>query len=147
MKRLTLLAALLLATATVWSQDRTPSPAGAELYFIGLKDGAKVRNPLTLHFGLKGMGVAPPGIKFGNTGRRGLVAAANYEVRKYGVHSAMPMREALRRCPQAVCVAPRMRRYQEVSRQVFAILRDFTPVVEGLSLDEAFLDITASQSL
>jgi DNA polymerase-4 len=83
----------------------------------------------------------------GGTGGRGVVAAANYEVRKYGVHSAMPMREALRRCPHAVCIAPRMRRYQEVSRQVFAIFLEFTPVVEGLSLDEAFLDITASESL
>src|SRR5258705_11475778 len=73
MKRLTLLAALLLATATWWPQDRTPSPAGAELYFIGLKDGAKVRNPLTLHFGLKGMGVAPAGIKFDNTGHHHLL--------------------------------------------------------------------------
>jgi hypothetical protein len=57
----------------VWSQDRTPSPAGAELYFVGLKDGAKVRNPLTLHFGLKGMGVAPAGIKFDNTGHHHLL--------------------------------------------------------------------------
>jgi DNA polymerase-4 len=63
---------------------------------------------------------------------RGVVAAASYAVRKFGVTSAMPMREALRRCPQAVCVAPRMGRYQEVSGQVFAIFEDFTPLVEGL---------------
>jgi DNA polymerase-4 len=83
----------------------------------------------------------------GGTAGRGVVAAANYEARKFGVHSAMPMREALRRCPQAVSIPPRMRRYQEVSRQVFAILREYTPVVEGLSLDEAFLDVTGSDSL
>jgi DNA polymerase-4 len=83
----------------------------------------------------------------GGTGGRSVVAAASYEVRKFGVHSAMPISEALRRCPQAITVAPRMRRYQEVSRQVFAVFREFTPLVEGLSLDEAFLDVTASESL
>jgi len=73
MNRLMLLAALLLATATVWSQERTASPAGAEVYFVGLKDGAKVKSPLTLHFGLKGMGIAPAGIKFDNTGHHHLL--------------------------------------------------------------------------
>ena len=60
----------------------------------------------------------------------------------FGVHSAMPMSEALRRCPHAICIPPRMRRYKEVSRQVFAVFHEFTPPVEGLSLDEAFLDLT-----
>src|SRR6201994_4252941 len=69
----------------------------------------------------------------GGTGPRGVVAAASYEVRKFGVRSAMPMRQALERCPQAVCVRPRMSRYQEVSRQVFAIFNEFTPLVQGLS--------------
>ncbi len=78
----------------------------------------------------------------GGTGPRGVVAAASYEVRKFGVRSAMPMRQALERCPQAVCVRPRMARYQEVSRVVFAIFNEFTPLVQGLSLDEAFLDVT-----
>jgi DNA polymerase-4 len=59
----------------------------------------------------------------------------------------MPMAEALRRCPQAICIAPRMARYQEVSAQVFGIFNEFTPLVEGLSLDEAFLDVTASLAL
>jgi DNA polymerase IV len=63
------------------------------------------------------------------------------------VHSAMPMREALKRCPDAVVVRPRMSRYQEVSGIVFAIFQQFTPLIEGLSLDEAFLDVTASQRL
>jgi DNA polymerase-4 len=83
----------------------------------------------------------------GGTGGRGVVAAANYVVRRFGVRSAMPMSEALRRCPDAVCVQPRMTRYKEVSEQVFAIFHEFTPLVEGLSLDEAFLDVTASQQL
>jgi len=80
-------------------------------------------------------------------GGRGVVAAASYEVRRFGVHSAMPMRTALRLCPQALCVRPRMQRYQEVSAQVFGIFREMTPLVQGLSLDEAFLDVTASQQL
>jgi DNA polymerase-4 len=83
----------------------------------------------------------------GGTGGRGVVAAASYVVRKYGVHSAMPMRTALRLCPHAVCIPPRMHRYQEVSRQIFEIFQAVTPLVEGLSLDEAFLDVTASQAL
>jgi DNA polymerase-4 len=83
----------------------------------------------------------------GGTGGRGVVAAANYVVRRFGVRSAMPMREALGRCPEAICIRPRMARYQEVSRQVFAVFREFTPLVEGLSLDEAYLDVTASLRL
>jgi DNA polymerase-4 len=81
----------------------------------------------------------------GGNGPRGVVAAASYEVRKFGVRSAMPMRQALERCPQAVCVRPRMGRYQEVSRVVFAVFNEFTPLVQGLSLDEAFLDVSASR--
>jgi DNA polymerase-4 len=83
----------------------------------------------------------------GGTGGRGVVAAASYAVRSFGVHSAMPMAEALRRCPAAICIPPRMARYQEVSAQVFEIFNEFTPLVEGLSLDEAFLDVTASLRL
>ena len=80
----------------------------------------------------------------GGTGGRGVVAAASYEVRRYGVRSAMPMRTALERCPHAICVSPRMGRYQEISRQVFALFHELSPLVQGLSLDEAFLDITAT---
>jgi DNA polymerase-4 len=78
-------------------------------------------------------------------GARGVVAAASYEVRRFGVRSAMPMRTALRLCPHAICVRPRMQRYSEVSAVVFGVFRDITPLVQGLSLDEAFLDVTASQ--
>jgi DNA polymerase IV len=80
-------------------------------------------------------------------GGRGVVTAASYEVRPFGVHSAMPVRAALRLCPQAICVRPRMQRYQEVSALVFGVFREVTPLVQGLSLDEAFLDVTASQEL
>ncbi len=83
----------------------------------------------------------------GWSGGRGVVTAASYEVRPFGVRSAMPMRTALKLCPHAICVRPRMARYQEVSHTVFGVFREVTPLVEGLSLDEAFLDVTASQEL
>lgn len=79
--------------------------------------------------------------------KRGVVAAASYEVRKFGVRSAMPMAEAERRCPTLVRVPPRMAHYRAVSEEIFGIFREFTPTVEGLSLDEAFLDVTASRVL
>lgn len=83
----------------------------------------------------------------GGTSGRGVVAAASYEVRKFGVRSAMPIGRALALCPHAVCVRPRMARYKEVSRQIFAVFHEFTPLVQGLSLDEAYLDVTASRAL
>ena len=83
----------------------------------------------------------------GGTTNRGVVAAASYEARKFGIRSAMPMREAYRRCPSLLRVRPRMSHYQEVSKQIFEIFGRFTPLVEGLSLDEAFLDVTASVTL
>lgn len=83
----------------------------------------------------------------GGTGGRGVVAAASYEVRKFGVFSAMPIGQARRLCPQAIILPVRMSRYREVSAQVFRIFRQVTPEVEGLSLDEAFLDVTASLAL
>ena len=83
----------------------------------------------------------------GGGSNRGVVAAASYEARKFGIHSAMPMREALRRCPDLLSPRPRMSHYKYVSDEIFAIFRDFTPLVEGLSLDEAFLDVTDSIAL
>ncbi len=79
--------------------------------------------------------------------RRGVVSAASYEARKFGVFSAMPSREAGRRCPHAVFLPPRMHRYEQASRQVFSILERFTPIIEPLSLDEAFLDLSGGNRL
>jgi DNA polymerase-4 len=78
---------------------------------------------------------------------RGVVAAASYEVRKYGVHSAMPTATALRLCPQAIVIPPRLGFYAEISQQIRAIFDQYTPLVEPLSLDEAFLDVTGSEPL
>ena len=83
----------------------------------------------------------------GGGNNRGVVAAASYESRRYGIRSAMPMRDAYRRCPDLLRVAPRMSHYQSVSKEIFTIFREFTPLVEGLSLDEAFLDVSSSIAL
>jgi len=78
----------------------------------------------------------------GGGGNRGVVAAASYEARRHGVHSAMPMARARRLCPQARVVPPEHGKYRAKSREVFSILESFTPRVEGISVDEAFLDIS-----
>ncbi|HUJ27254.1 MAG TPA: DNA polymerase IV [Myxococcales bacterium] len=86
-------------------------------------------------------------VAVGGTRRRGVVLAASYEARPFGVRSAIPVARALRLCPQLVCVPPNFAKYELASDQVFAIFHQFTPEVEGLSLDEAFLDVTRSQAL
>ncbi|HZJ66606.1 MAG TPA: DNA polymerase IV [Kofleriaceae bacterium] len=83
----------------------------------------------------------------GGSARRGVVASCSYEARVYGIRSAMPMAEAIRRCPHAIVVRHHMERYADASHAFFAILGDYSPEVEGLSLDEAFLDVTASERL
>ena len=91
--------------------------------------------------------LAGKAVVVGGGSKRGVVAAASYEARRYGIRSAMPMVEALRHCPDLHRVRPRMSHYKSVSDQIFAVFREFTPLVEGLSLDEAFLDVTASVTL
>ena len=76
--------------------------------------------------------------------QRGVVSTCSYEARVFGVHSAMPSREAYRRCPQGIFVPPNMTRYDEASRQVFAIFERFSPLIEPISIDEAFIDVTGA---
>src|SRR6187399_2158517 len=78
----------------------------------------------------------------GSPASRGVVAAASYEARTFGVRSAIPMSRAVRLCPQLVIVHPDFNKYRTVSQQVFAIFRSITPLVEPMSLDEAYLDVT-----
>lgn len=80
-------------------------------------------------------------------GSRGVVATCSYEARKYGVKSAMPVSEAYRLCPQGIFLRPSMQKYAAVSRQVFSILESFTPLVEKISVDEAFLDVSGCHHL
>jgi len=80
-------------------------------------------------------------------GRRGVVAAANYRARVFGIRSAMPIAEAYRRCPDAVYLRPDMAKYSRVSREIFKILETITPVIEPVSVDEAYLDLTGLEKL
>ena len=120
--------------------DQTPQPQRIILHVDMDAFYASVEtldNPL-----LRGQAVVVGGL-----GPRGVVATANYAARVDGVHSAMPMAKARRLCPQAHFLQPRLKRYREVSVAVFEIFQSITPLVEGLSLDEAFLDVSASQRL
>jgi nucleotidyltransferase/DNA polymerase involved in DNA repair len=78
---------------------------------------------------------------------RGVVATASYEARKYGLHSAMPISQAYRRCPHGIYLRGRYDRYSEISKQIMSLLKDFTPMIEKISIDEAFLDLTGSLNL
>lgn len=83
----------------------------------------------------------------GGSSNRGVVSAASYAARKFGIHSAMPIFEAKRLCPELIALPVRMVRYKEVSRAVMALLRDFAPAVQQLSVDEAFLDLTGTTTI
>ncbi len=80
-------------------------------------------------------------------GSRGVVSAASYEARKFGIHSALPISQAYARCPQGIYLRPRMRVYVNVSKQVMAILQTFSPLIEQISVDEAFMDMTGTEKL
>lgn len=88
-----------------------------------------------------------PVIIGGPPNRRGVVSTCSYEARKFGVRSAMPLREAGRRCPKGVFLPGDHRKYREVSRQIQSIFREYTPLVEPISVDEAFLDVTGCEGL
>jgi DNA polymerase IV len=88
-----------------------------------------------------------PVIIGGDSDSRGVVSTCSYEARKFGVHSAMPTAQAKRLCPNGIYIHPDHAKYSAVSRQMFAILARYTPLIEGLSVDEAFLDVTGSQKL
>jgi len=93
-----------------------------------------------------------PGLKnkcviVGGTSNRGVVSAASYEARQFGIHSAMPIYQAKQKCPHGIFLAPRMDRYKDISKKIMAILRDFSPLVEPVSIDEAYMDITGCRRL
>ena len=83
----------------------------------------------------------------GGTGTRGVVAACTYEARAFGIHSAMSSVEARRRCPHAVFLPGRFSRYTEISERFHQVLNGFTPLVEGIALDEAFLDVSGARRI
>jgi DNA polymerase-4 len=89
---------------------------------------------------LRGLPVA-----VGHDGPRGVVSTASYEARKYGVHSAQSIQVAKRLCPQLIIVEPHFQKYKEVSLQIRSIFQDYTDLIEPLSLDEAFLDVTENK--
>jgi len=83
----------------------------------------------------------------GGTSKRGVVSAASYEARKFGVHSAMPMYQAKQKCPEGIFLFPRIDRYKEVSKKIMSLLNDFSPLIETVSIDEAYVDITGCETI
>src|ERR1700738_4337900 len=88
-----------------------------------------------------------PVVVGGRPNERGVVSAASYAARKFGVHSAMPLRTAYKLCPQAIFVDGHPERYRECSEKVYGVLQEFSPLVEMASIDEAYLDMTGTERL
>jgi DNA polymerase IV len=126
---------------------------------MGPRDDSRVTSATILHVDLDAFFAAveqrdrpelrgkPVVVGGGGPNDRGVVSAASYEARRFGVHSAMPLRQASRLCPTAVFLPVDGVKYQGVSREVMSILRRFTPLLEPISIDEAFLDVTGSRAL
>jgi len=83
----------------------------------------------------------------GGTSKRGVVSAASYEARKFGVHSAMPMYQAKQKCSEGIFLFPRIDRYKEVSKKIMSLLNNFSPLIETVSIDEAYIDITGCETI
>ncbi|MDD9894151.1 MAG: DNA polymerase IV, partial [Gammaproteobacteria bacterium] len=83
----------------------------------------------------------------GSPERRGVIATCNYEARKFGIHSALAAATARKRCPQLIIIRPHMEKYREASRQIHEIFQQYTDLIEPLSLDEAYLDVSACELL
>ena len=86
-----------------------------------------------------------PVIVGGSPERRGVVAAASYESRKYGIHSAMPVKRAVALCPDLIIIHPDFKKYSSVSRQLYDIYQEYTDLIEPIALDEAYLDVTENK--
>ncbi len=136
--------------------DNRSSPVGRVGHIMHLMDRATRRR--ILHLDMDAFFAAveqldhpewrgKPLLVGGDPKGRGVVSTASYEARSFGCHSAMPMAAAIRLCPQAIVVRPRMERYTEISHRVFEILEQATPLVEPISIDEAFLDVTGCERL
>ena len=83
----------------------------------------------------------------GGSRERGVVSSASYEARKFGVHSAMPMYQARQKCPRGVFIRPRIKRYKHVSQKIMSLLAEYSPLVEPVSIDEAYMDVTGCERL
>src|SRR3954464_3605734 len=115
--------------------QRTIFHVDMDAFFVSVEE---LRDP-----SLKGK----PVVVGGKANERGVVSAASYAARKFGVHSAMPLRTAYKLCPHAIFVEGHPERYREFSQQVFGVLNRFSPKVEMASIDEAYLDLTGTEKL